>query len=149
MSAIKGKDTKPEILLRKALFKRGFRFRIHRKDLPGKPDIVLPKYHAAIFVQGCFWHGHEGCPMFRMPSTRTEFWKEKIQSNKKRDEKNQTMLSKDGWRVLEVWECSMKGSGRMEPNELIDSISEWIRSNILHSRIEGKNCKTAPAKHRL
>jgi DNA mismatch endonuclease (patch repair protein) len=139
MSAIKGKDTKPEVWLRKELFKRGFRYRLHRKDLPGKPDIVLPKYKAVIFVQGCFWHGHSGCPMFTMPATRTEFWLDKITKNKERDVKNIDFLESNGWKVLEVWECTVRGKGKLDPNELIEQVSRWIKlSNCKSEEISGK-----------
>ena len=138
MSAIKSKDTKPEVYLRKGLFKMGFRFRKHRKDLPGKPDIVFPKYNSVIFVHGCFWHGHLGCPMFRLPSTRTEFWKNKIITNKERDKLNLTALREEGWRVLEVWECSLKGSGRIDADELFHSISEWIKGSEPTGQVVGK-----------
>ncbi|WP_286222688.1 very short patch repair endonuclease [Marinobacter apostichopi] len=137
MAAIKGKNTKPEIWLRKELFKIGFRYRLHRKDLPGKPDIVLPKYRAVIFVHGCFWHGHQGCPLFRIPSTRTEFWKEKISSNRHRDSRNIAKLHELGWRVLELWECSIKGKLRLDGHTLIQSASEWIRGSDAEAEISG------------
>lgn len=137
MAAIKGKNTKPEVLLRKSLFSRGFRFRIHRKDLPGKPDIVLPKYCAAIFVQGCFWHGHKGCPMFRLPATRRDFWENKITANKNRDHRNTAALRQMGWHVLEVWECAFKGRGRLNHGELSDLVTEWILSGADFKQIEG------------
>lgn len=137
MAAIRGKNTKPEIKLRQELFKRGFRFRLHRKDLPGKPDIVLPRYNAVILVQGCFWHGHEGCPMFRLPSSRTEFWSDKIDSNKARDEENIRKLIDHGWRVAQVWECSMKGKRRLETDILMGKVVGWLKSNDNLSFIEG------------
>lgn len=108
MSRIKGRDTGPELLLRSLLHRAGFRFRLHAKELPGKPDIVLPKYRAAIFVHGCFWHRHEGCRDATMPSTRTEFWKSKFDSNVGRDERNQAALMAAGWTVFTVWECELK-----------------------------------------
>ena len=108
MSRIKGRDTGPELRLRSLLHRAGFRFRLHSKELPGKPDIVLPKYRAAIFVHGCFWHRHDGCRNATMPSTRTEFWKSKFDSNVGRDERNQAALKAAGWTVLTVWECELK-----------------------------------------
>ncbi|WP_347218371.1 DNA mismatch endonuclease Vsr [Chryseobacterium sp.] len=108
MSKIKGKDTKPEMLVRKFLFANGFRYRLHDKKLPGKPDIVLPKYKTVIFVHGCFWHGHEGCKYFVVPKTRTEWWLNKIDSNIKNDQKAHIALQKDGWKVLTIWECDLK-----------------------------------------
>ena len=108
MSRIKGKNTKPEILVRKFLFAHGFRYRIHVKNLPGKPDIVLPKYRTVIFIQGCFWHGHEGCKYFVIPQTRTDWWLEKINRNKENDLKNHDLLIKENWRVIVLWECMLR-----------------------------------------
>lgn len=108
MAAIKGKDTKPEMIVRKYLFSRGLRFRIQVKELPGTPDIVLPKYKTVIFVNGCFWHGHEGCKYFRLPKSNVEFWKEKIEHNVARDVRNEAELKALGWRVIRVWECEIK-----------------------------------------
>lgn len=109
MSHIRGKNTKPEVALRKALFSQGFRYRINDKRLPGKPDIVLPKYKTAIFIHGCFWHGHEGCKYAYTPKTNTEFWVQKVQGNKERDIRIQTLLETQGWNVIVVWECEIKG----------------------------------------
>lgn len=108
MSRIKGKDTKPEMLVRKFLYSNGFRYKLHDKTLPGKPDIVLPKYKTVIFVHGCFWHGHEGCRFFVVPKSRTDFWVNKIQRNKELDIKYNIELKKLGWRVVEIWECELK-----------------------------------------
>lgn len=108
MSRIKGKNTKPEILVRKFLFAHGFRYRIHVKNLPGKPDIVLPKYRIVIFIQGCFWHGHEGCKYFVIPQTRTDWWLEKINRNRENDLKNHDLLIKENWRVIVLWECMLR-----------------------------------------
>ena len=108
MSQIKGKNTKPEILVRKFLFSKGYRFKIHDVKLPGKPDIVLPKFKTVIFVNGCFWHGHEGCKYFIIPKTRTEYWKDKIEKNKKRDFENTIKLNLSGWNVLTIFECELK-----------------------------------------
>lgn len=108
MSRIRNKDTKPEILVRKFLFTNGFRYRLNDKKLPGKPDIVLPKYKTVIFVNGCFWHGHENCKYFKLPATRTEWWKEKIEGNIKNDRIKQTLLREAGYKVIVVWECEVK-----------------------------------------
>jgi len=108
MSRIKGKNTKPEILVRKFLFSKGFRYRINDKKLPGKPDIVLPKYKTVILVNGCFWHGHENCKYFTLPKTRTEWWKDKIEKNKENDVKKHAQLTSLGYNVLIVWECKVK-----------------------------------------
>ena len=107
MSRISGKNTKPEELVRKYLFSKGFRYRKNDKRLPGKPDIVLPKYKTCVFVNGCFWHGHEGCRYFRWPEDNADFWKTKIMQNRERDEKKHKELLKMGWKVLVVWECEL------------------------------------------
>lgn len=137
MAGIKGKDTKPEILIRSELHRRGFRFRKNVKDLPGKPDIVLPKYKAVIMVNGCFWHGHE-CHLFKWPSTRPDFWREKIEGNKKRDEYNLYILKRNGWRTCIVWECAMKGRSSKEDSELLDILQEWLLSDASNLDVEGE-----------
>jgi len=109
MSKISGKETKPEILVRKHLFAKGFRYRKHVKDLPGKPDIVLPKYKTVIFVHGCFWHGHN-CKAGKLPETRKEFWEKKVNGNIKRDQKNKSELEKLGWNVITIWQCELKNN---------------------------------------
>ncbi len=115
MAAIKGKDTKPEMIVRKYLFSRGLRFRVQVRKLPGNPDIVLPKYRTVIFVNGCFWHGHEGCKYYRLPKSNVEFWENKIRNNKTRDARNEEQLAALGWRVIRVWECDIrKVAGREE-----------------------------------
>lgn len=108
MSQIKGKDTKPEMLVRKFLFSNGIRYRLHDKKLAGKPDLVFPKYRKVLFIHGCFWHGHEGCKYFVVPKTRTEWWLNKINVNKKKDSESITALKEQGWKVLTVWECDLK-----------------------------------------
>ncbi|GHT42103.1 very short patch repair endonuclease [Bacteroidia bacterium] len=108
MSRIKGKNTKPEILVRKYLFSHGLRYRLYSKTLPGKPDIVLTKYRIVIFIHGCFWHGHEGCRYFVIPKTRTEWWLNKINTNRENDRKNCELLKELKWNVITVWECSLR-----------------------------------------
>lgn len=108
MSKIKGKDTKPELMVRKYLFSHGFRYRVNVNVLPGKPDIVLPKYKTAIFINGCFWHGHENCKFYVLPKTRTEWWKQKIDRNKQRDIEVSEKLRYIGWRTMVIWECQLK-----------------------------------------
>lgn len=108
MSKIRSKNTKPELILRSALFKKGYRYRIHKKDLPGKPDIAFTKKKVAVFVHGCFWHYHKGCPEGRIPDTNSKFWKEKLFKNVERDKKNQEVLEKMGWTVLVIWECEIE-----------------------------------------
>lgn len=108
MSHIRSKNTKPEQLVRQALWHNGFRYRLHVKSLPGKPDIVLPKYRTVIFINGCFWHGHEGCRYYVIPKTNTSFWQDKITSNKARDVRDGSALKESGWRVVTIWECELK-----------------------------------------
>ena len=108
MSMIKGKNTKPEIIVRKFLHSKGFRFRIHKNNLPGKPDIVLPKYKTVIFINGCFWHGHKNCKYFTLPKTRTKWWLNKIEGNKTTDKLNNQRLKKAGWRIITLWTCQLK-----------------------------------------
>jgi DNA mismatch endonuclease (patch repair protein) len=108
MSRIRSKDTKPEMLVRRFLHKNGFRYRLHVKGLPGKPDIVLPKYKTVIFIHGCFWHGHEGCKYYVVPKTRTKWWLEKIDRNKQIDATSVAVLQDNGWKVMEIWECELK-----------------------------------------
>jgi DNA mismatch endonuclease (patch repair protein) len=110
MSRIRAKDTKPEMLVRKFLHSQGFRYRLHVKDLPGKPDIVLPKYKTVIFVHGCFWHGHKGCKYFVVPKTRTEWWLEKINKNICNDIRAIKYLKKERWRIINLWECDLKAN---------------------------------------
>lgn len=125
MSGIRGVNTKPEMIVRKGLFRRGFRYRIHAKHLPGKPDLVLAKYNTIIFVHGCFWHHHD-CRLFKWPKSNTEFWREKITANTQRDKRYNTELIHDGWRVLIVWECALKGKKDQEINKILDHISDWL-----------------------
>jgi len=110
MSRIRSKDTRPEMLVRRFLHKNGFRYRLHVKNLPGKPDIVMPKYKTVIFIHGCFWHGHERCKYFVVPKTRTEWWLNKIGTNISNDTNVETALQSAGWKVIKVWECQLKKS---------------------------------------
>ncbi|WP_430252081.1 very short patch repair endonuclease [Neorhizobium sp. DAR64860/K0K1] len=126
MSRIRGRDTKPELLLRKELHARGYRFRVNVTGLPGRPDIVFPKYGAVIQVNGCFWHGHD-CHLFRMPSSRQDFWAEKISSNRERDRRTNQALSDAGWRVLTVWECSMKGVKRRPLSDVLTCCEAFLQ----------------------
>lgn len=125
MAAVKGKDTKPEMIVRKYLFSRGLRFRVQVRKLPGTPDIVLPKYKTAIFVNGCFWHGHEGCKYFRLPKSNVEFWKEKIERNIERDKESMQALFDLGWKVVRVWECELRNKANREEtlNKIYTSIT--------------------------
>lgn len=114
MSKVRGKNTKPELLVRSLLHRMGFRFRLHRKDLPGKPDIVLPRYKKIILVHGCFWHQHPGCKKATIPATNKEFWKEKLGRNIERDKQTKANLQNEGWRVLVVWECQIKNQEKLK-----------------------------------
>ena len=114
MSRIRGKDTTPEMLVRKYLWRHGFRYRLHCRNLPGRPDMVLAKYRTCIFINGCFWHGHEGCRYFVMPKTRVEFWQTKIQRNRIRDKEVIHKLAEMGWHCITVWECQLKAAVREE-----------------------------------
>ncbi len=126
MAAIKGKDTKPEIMVRKYLFSRGLRYRVNDKKLPGSPDIVLKKYGVVIFIDGCFWHGHKGCKYYKLPSTNVDFWKTKISRNLARDYVNNVDLELAGWKVIRIWECEIKTKSKRE--ETLERIYEEITS---------------------
>ena len=125
MSLIRGKNTKPEILVRKELHARGFRFRLHNKNLPGSPDIVLPKYGVAIMINGCFWHGHKGCKYATKPKSNVEFWETKIARNRHRDEVTNAHLEALGWHVITVWECELRGKSILASR--LDALAEEIR----------------------
>lgn len=131
MSGIKGKNTKPELIVRKGLSKLGFGYRLHLKSLPGKPDLVFTKYKAVIFVNGCFWHGHK-CRLFKWPKSNQEFWKKKIQGNIERDNRNLALLSREGWRVMTIWECALKNKCDDDINREIDKLSKWLSNEIIY-----------------
>lgn len=137
MAAIRSKDTRPEKLLRSGLHRLGFRFRLHRRNLPGKPDIVLPRWRAVVFVHGCFWHGHD-CPLFRWPATREAFWRDKIERNRARDLVTTSRLAGEGWRVLTVWECALKGSGRIGADETVARTAAWLARDAATGEIRGQ-----------
>jgi DNA mismatch endonuclease (patch repair protein) len=124
MSKIRGKNTKPELILRSLLFKQGYRFKVHQKDLPGKPDIVLPKFKTTIFVHGCFWHHHKGCRDGRIPSTNKEFWDKKIRRNIIKDRENMKELKKDNWTVIVIWECDIE----KHPDKVINYIQKILNN---------------------
>ena len=123
MSRIKGKNTKPEAIVRKYLFSRGFRYRKNDKRLPGTPDVVLPKYRTVIFVNGCFWHGHEGCKYFVLPASNTDFWKQKIEANNERDIRKSKELRQLGWKVITIWECEIRHNKDVSLNKLVEQIT--------------------------
>ena len=124
MSAVKVKDTKPEMIVRKYLFSKGLRYRLHDKKLPGSPDIVLKKYKTVIFIDGCFWHGHDGCSYFKMPKSNEFFWEQKIKRNKARDIANNYVLQTEGWRIIRIWECEIKKASMRE--ERLESLFKQI-----------------------
>lgn len=128
MSRIRGSNTKLEVLVRKALHARGFRYRLGGAGLPGRPDIVLPKYHTVVFVHGCFWHGHD-CPLYRLPKTRPEFWQAKIDSNRSRDERVKARLMEMSWNTVEVWECSLRGIHEEGRAAFFDGLALAIKQN--------------------
>lgn len=128
MSGIRGKDTKPELILRRGLHGRGFRFRLHGRLLPGRPDMVFPRRHAVLFAHGCFWHGHDDCPLFRLPRTRQDFWQAKIDANRTRDASAHAMLLAAGWRVATVWECALRGRSALPFQDILDTLAGWLQS---------------------
>jgi len=141
MSGIRSHDTMPEKHIRSLLHRAGFRFRLHRKNLPGKPDIVLPQYGAVIFVHGCFWHRHR-CALFKWPKSNQDFWQKKINANAKRDEGNVAALAQKGWRVLIIWECALKGKTLCGNGDLLIVIQKWLFSEENTSELSP--CWTRP-----
>lgn len=136
MASVHSKDTKPEMLVRRYLFGCGFRYRLHVRSLPGSPDIVLAKYKTAIFVNGCFWHGHEGCPLYRIPKSNVAFWRKKIKRNQERDKKEYALLRVMGWRVLVIWECQLRSAVR---KETLSGLS-YVLSVIMLDKYRIKGC---------
>ena len=139
MAGIRGKDTKPEIEIRKKLFVLGYRYRLHDSKLPGKPDLILPKYNTVIFINGCFWHAHD-CALFKWPSSRKKFWKTKLTRNREKDCENIESLKKLGWRILIVWECSFRGAGKNREKEIcaiIQKTVKWLNSGSRYREIKG------------
>ena len=136
MSRIRGKDTKPEMLLRRGLHALGLRYRLHVTGLAGRPDMVFPRYRAVIFVHGCFWHGHD-CPLFKLPATRREFWAAKIEGNRQRDRRQLAALSAAGWRVMTVWECCFKGRGHWSLYEVTAWCAGFVRGAEPHGTLAG------------
>ena len=136
MASISGKNTKPELLIRQGLHRKGFRFRLNDRKLPGRPDIVLPKYGAVVFVHGCFWHRHE-CHLFKWPKSREDFWRLKLNDNATRDKRNIDELKAAGWRVAIVWECALKGRLKQLPEDIFSACSIWLRSDTGYLEIKG------------
>jgi DNA mismatch endonuclease (patch repair protein) len=136
MAGIRGKDTAPELFLRRSLHRKGFRYRLHVRDLPGKPDLVFPARRAVILIHGCFWHGHD-CHLFKWPASRLDFWLAKIESNREHDEMVARLLLAAGWRTLTVWECAVKGRQRLPEEEITAIAAEWLVSGIGDLELEG------------
>lgn len=137
MSRIRGKDTKPEMMLRRGLHAAGLRFRLHVRSLPGRPDLVFPRHKAVIMVHGCFWHGHN-CSLFKWPATRPEFWQTKITANQERDQSVLELLLSANWRVLTVWECCLKGRARRPVAEVIEQCARFVRGHETQAELIGR-----------
>ncbi len=136
MSRIRGKDTKPEMIVRRFLFSQGFRFRLHYRKLPGHPDIVLPKYRAVVFVHGCFWHRHENCRHFRLPQSNVEYWENKIAGNVERDLRDANRIADMGWKVIVIWECELERKTR---DEVLNRVATLIKGSC-----EGIGAESCP-----
>lgn len=140
MAGIRSKNTRPELLIRRELFARGFRYRLHVASLPGKPDLVFPKLRAVIFVHGCFWHRHE-CVLFKWPSTNVAFWRTKILRNRAVDRRVFGQLKRAGWRILTIWECAVKGANRADIDRVIEATARWLDSRSPSSEIRGRRVR--------
>ena len=136
MSGIRGKDTRPEMTVRRGLHAMGFRYRLHAPDLPGRPDLVFPSLNAVVLVNGCFWHGHD-CHLFKWPTSRADFWRQKIGRTRERDREARGELDAGGWRVLTIWECALKGRTRLRTADLLELVVEWLRSGSSSGEIQG------------
>ena len=145
MQAIRHKNTKPEILVRKALFREGFRYSLHRKDLPGKPDLTLLKHRAVVQIHGCYWHFH-GCHLSRIPDTDSDWWLEKFQTTLARDQRNREALVTKGWRVCEVWECALRGKTRWNMADVVSQIKNWLNSDASFLEIAGERVNAGISK---
>jgi len=137
MSQIRSANTRPELQVRRLLFGGGFRYRLNDVHLPGKPDLVFPRYRAVVFVHGCFWHGH-GCHMFKVPETNRHFWLTKIHKNRLNDARARRALRKAGWRILTIWECALRGRRKLAPSMIASLAAEWIRAESRSAIIRGK-----------
>ena len=138
MSGIRSKDTRPELIVRKALFHRGFRYRLHLKSLAGTPDLTFPKHKAVIFINGCFWHQHD-CELFKWPKSNKEFWREKLVKNRLRDQQNHHLLSLGGWKIFAIWECSIKGRSTDDINRMLDDVSDWLVCGSRESVVDARD----------
>ena len=138
MASIRGKDTRPEMIVRRGLHARGFRYRLHDRRLPGRPDLVFPRRRAVILVHGCFWHGHH-CPLFRWPKSQAEFWRQKITGNRERDAGNLGRLQALGWRVLVIWECVFRGNRKRPVGSVLNEVAAWLESGDGCRTLEGES----------
>jgi DNA mismatch endonuclease (patch repair protein) len=136
MSRIRSQNSKPELMVRRHLHARGLRYRLHVRSIPATPDLVFTRFRAVVFVHGCFWHGHS-CPRFKLPATRTEFWAKKIDINRSRDSSSHDTLLKLGWRVLTIWECALRGPGRLQPDLLFDAAEEFLKGSQSEMDLSG------------
>ncbi|PNG27654.1 very short patch repair endonuclease [Methylocella silvestris] len=136
MAGIRSTNTRPELAIRKALHANGFRYRLHPSNVPGKPDLAFPRYKVAVFVNGCFWHGHD-CHLFRLPATRADFWSAKITRNRQRDEDVRKQLRKTDWRVLTIWECAIRGRESIGLSNVITDVSSWLQTGAENREIRG------------
>ncbi|MBZ9725554.1 very short patch repair endonuclease [Mesorhizobium sp. CO1-1-11] len=135
MSRIRSAHTKPELMLRRGLFRRGFRYRLHVATLPGKPDLVFPQWQAVVQMHGCFWHGHENCVRFNPPTSAKKFWQDKIFRNRARDRECERLLNEKGWRVLTVWECALVGRRRLPFEQILDACADFLRGDQINNAI--------------
>ncbi|RWB62005.1 MAG: DNA mismatch endonuclease Vsr [Mesorhizobium sp.] len=140
MSRIRGRDTRPEMLIRAGLHARGFRFRLQVRELPGRPDLVFPKWRAVLLVHGCFWHGHN-CHLFRLPAARHDFWASKITANRARDARSCRALTDQGWRTLTLWECAIRGRSRRPDQEVLDACETFLTGTALAAEISGDSSR--------
>lgn len=138
MSSIKSKNTKPEMIIRKGLFRRGYRYRLYDKKIPGTPDVIFPRFQALIFVHGCFWHGH-GCKLYRMPKNNVLYWESKILRNQQRDSEILQRLLSLNWRVMLIWECAIVGKYSYSPDTLFSQIEKWLHSSNNYQILEGRH----------
>lgn len=145
MSSVGQKNTGPEVLLRSALHKLGLRYRLHDRKLPGSPDIVFPKYRAVVFVHGCYWHAH-GCYRSTVPKTRNDFWKEKFDANRRRDDRKIAALRDEGWRVLTVWECALKGKTSLPAKQVALAVEDWLEAGDCVGELSGQSIEFVPCE---
>lgn len=142
MSGIKSRNTRPEMLIRRGLYHKGYRFRLHDARLPGKPDMVFRSRRSIIMVHGCFWHWHD-CHLFKWPSSRKDFWHSKITRNQQKDKETEEALLREGWRILTVWECAVKGRTKQTPEQVVDQCAQWLERGEILAEITGNNPRTA------